>query len=141
MHRQKRGVWDLLQLVLHDALGNRNRAGYVYARAEARRSFQKLLGIYATKTELLSNTLRARAQQRNGGARQQLVTQSSNLATASSLLREAAQRLAPEVTDALRAAVRTALLERGLGDEPAELDQDVEAVCRAITECGGREVA
>jgi hypothetical protein len=25
MNRQRRGVWDLLQLVLHDALGNRNR--------------------------------------------------------------------------------------------------------------------
>lgn len=25
MHRSRRGVWDLLQLVLDDALGNRNR--------------------------------------------------------------------------------------------------------------------
>lgn len=27
MHRRQRGVWDLLQLVLQDALGNRNRGG------------------------------------------------------------------------------------------------------------------
>lgn len=107
------------------------------ARAEARRSFQKLLGVYATKTELMANGLYARAQACQGPKRIQMVSQSANLATASSLLREAAARLAPPVTPALRAAIRINLAQRGLGEDPAELDRDVEAVCRAIVDCGG----
>ncbi|MGO1000868.1 hypothetical protein [Lysobacter sp. CA196] len=112
---------------------DRHRAGR-NAQADARRSFVKLLGVYATKVTLQANALAARAK-RIGPARMaagRMAREASNLDTAARLLREAADRLAPPISDAQRSAIRAALAERWPEESPVEIDRDVTAVCDAL---------
>ncbi|MGO1073194.1 hypothetical protein [Lysobacter sp. CA199] len=110
------------------------------AQADARRSFVKLLGVYATKVTLQANAVAARAK-RVAPDRQSVVSQmgreASNLDTAARLLREAAERLAPPVSDVQRGAIRAALAHRWPDENPVEIDRDVASVCEALTALRG----
>lgn len=111
----------------------------VSAADESRRSFIRLLGVYATKVTHQSNALASRARKLPPEKGLRLAKDASNLDTAARLMREAALRLAPPVSDALRSAIRAALGKRWPEENPVELDNDTTAICDAIAHLGGHK--